>query len=314
MSLETLHRQLASIIRGKDEALRLVIATLVTGGHLLLDDLPGTGKTSLARSLGALLRVGDRPARFSRIQFTPDLLPYDVTGVDIYDPSRRRFSFVPGPVFAHVLLADEINRATPKVQSALLEVMNEGQVTVGGTSYRLDELFMVIATENPVTMEGTYPLPLAQLDRFMVRLSLGFPDEETELSILQDDPVHRALPALQPVVDRAELLAARAEVASLHCRSELARAVVRLAAATRSDARLRYGASPRASGHLLAMMRARAYLQGRDFVADEDLLALAVPVLAHRTPAASPDIEVEQVIAEHAAAVTAALREHDRVS
>ena len=291
-----------------------MLATLITGGHILLDDLPGTGKTSLARALGALISVDGQAARFRRIQFTPDLLPYDVTGVDIYDPARRRFSFVPGPVFAHILLADEINRATPKVQSALLEVMNEGQVTVGGTSYRLDELFMVIATQNPVNMEGTYPLPLAQLDRFMLRLSLGFPDEDTELSILQDDPVHRSLPDLKPVLDRRDLLALRAEVAGLHCRAELARAVVRLAAATRGDARLRYGASPRGSQHLLAMMRARAYLDGRDYVSDTDLLELAVPVLAHRCPAVAPDVDAAEVIAELAQTVVGALREHDRVS
>jgi MoxR-like ATPase len=313
VSLEAFQRQLSAVVRGTDTSLELLVAAVIAGGHVLLEDVPGTGKTILARAVAHLISTEQRDLVFRRIQFTPDLLPYDITGVDIYDPARRRFSFAPGPVFAHVVLADEINRATPKVQSALLEVMNERQVTVGGVTYPLDDLFLVIATENPVTMEGTYPLPLAQLDRFMMRLSLGYPDAETELSILADDPGRKIMPTLTPVITREELLAARKAADAVYCREDLRRAIVSVAAATREDSRLYYGVSPRANLHLLDAMRSLAYLRGREYVTDRDLKALAVPVLAHRVRPAGGEYSATEIIAEHVHVAVTQLREADGV-
>jgi MoxR-like ATPase len=313
VSLDALQRRLTTVIRGKESALELYVAAILAGGHVLLEDVPGTGKTTLARATARLISGEDGALVFRRIQFTPDLLPYDVTGVDVFDPARGRFSFAPGPIFAHVLLADEINRATPKVQSALLEVMNEGQVSVGGTTYHLDEFFLVIATENPVTMEGTYPLPLAELDRFMLRLSLGYPDPASEVSILLDDPGRRVLPTLEAVVTREEILAARRAAASVYARPELTRTIVEIADGSRRDPRLRYGVSPRGSLHLLDAMRALAFLRGRDYVSETDLLELAGPVLAHRVRPAGRDHAAEDVVAELAATAVGRLREADGV-
>lgn len=301
MAIQALYDALDRVIRGKHEVLELVLTTVVAGGHLLLEDVPGTGKTSLARAIAASIGVEGEGVVFRRIQFTPDLLPYDLTGVDIYDPGRRRFRFAPGPVFAHVVLADEINRATPKVQSALLEVMNERQVTVGGRSYPMDELFLVLATENPVSMEGTYPLPLAELDRFLMRLSLGYPDEKAELEILRDDPGRRILPTLKPVISRAQILALQADSRQLYCHPDLERAAVAISSATRRDRRLTYGASPRATLHLLDAMRALALVRGRNFVSDAELETLAAPVLAHRLRPAEPDVDPAEVVRERCA-------------
>jgi MoxR-like ATPase len=282
VSIEGVTDKLRTVIRGSESPIELLTAAVVSGGHVLLEDLPGTGKTTLVRALATLLSAGTPPAVFHRIQCTPDLLPYDVTGVDIYDPAHRRFTFRPGPVFSHLLLVDEINRATPKVQSALLEVMNEKQVTVGGQRYGLAEFFMVIATENPVGMEGTYPLPLAELDRFTMRLRLGYPDEETERSILTDDPSRTVLPSLQPEMSLEEVITLRRQAEQTYCHPEIVAAVTTIARKTREHPEIRYGVSPRGGLHLLATVRALARIRGRDYVSDIDLEDTVLPVLAHR--------------------------------
>lgn len=268
---------LAQVIRGKDRQLQQVVAAFLAGGHVLLEDLPGLGKTTLAKTLAGLIG-GD--IHFRRIQCTPDLLPYDITGVDVFNPETHAFSFQPGPVFTNILLTDEINRTTPKVQSALLEVMAENQVTVGMATHRVDELFFVIATQNPIDLHGTYQLPAAQRDRFMVQLQLGFPDAETEFAILKEDPGHTV--EVQPVVDRGEVLHARQGVRDVFVSDELIRMTSRLLQHTRHHAAFEFGASPRAGLMLLSMARGLAAVAGRGFVIDQDIVEAAPLVLAHR--------------------------------
>jgi MoxR-like ATPase len=266
-----------SVIEGKAEAVRLALTVLLAEGHVLIEDVPGVGKTMLAK---ALARSTDCSVR--RIQFTPDLLPSDITGVSAYNQERREFEFKPGPVFANIVVGDEINRASPKTQSALLECMEERQVTVDGTTYPLAPPFMVIATQNPIEMEGTYPLPEAQRDRFTARISMGYPSAESELAMLEAHGSSSPLEALEPVAraeDMRELIAA---VRRVHVADALKQYVIRLVTATRSAPELRLGASPRATLHLLRASRARAALDGRDFVIPDDVQALALPVLAHR--------------------------------
>jgi len=265
------------VVLGKSSVVRTAVVTLLAGGHLLLEDVPGVGKTALAKSLA---RAVD--SSVSRIQFTPDLLPSDVTGVSIYDRRSGEFEFRPGPVFANMLVADEINRASPKTQSALLECMEEQQVTVDSTTYRLAEPFMVLATQNPVEMEGTYPLPEAQRDRFTARVSLGYPSAAAELGMIgahaADDPVE----ALRPVCAAADVRAMIEAARTVHIADELRRYVVELVGATRSCPLVRLGASPRATLHLVRTARAMAALDGRAHVVPDDITAMAAPVLAHR--------------------------------
>ncbi len=290
------------VVEGKPDVVRLALVVLLAEGHLLIEDVPGVGKTTLAK---ALARTIDGTVR--RIQFTPDLLPSDVTGVAVYDQESRAFEFKPGAVFANVVVADEINRASPKTQSALLECMEERQVTVDGVTYELARPFMVVATQNPQEMEGTYPLPEAQRDRFTARVSMGYPDRDAELAMLDERATTDPLTALSPVIDAAGVRALVAAVGRLHVAEPLRRYVVSLVEATRRSPDLRLGASPRAGLQLLRAARATAALAGRDHVLPDDVQAMAVPVLAHRlllTPdAALARRDTQRVVTDLLAAV-----------
>jgi MoxR-like ATPase len=268
---------ISRVVEGKPDVVRLALAVLLAEGHLLIEDVPGVGKTTLAK---ALARSIDGSVR--RIQFTPDLLPSDVTGVAVYDQESRAFEFKPGAVFANIVVADEINRASPKTQSALLECMEERQVTVDGVTYELARPFMVVATQNPLEMEGTYPLPEAQRDRFTARVSMGYPDRDAELAMLDERATTDPLTDLTPVTDAAAIRRLVAAVGRLHVAEPLRRYVVSLVEATRRSPDLRLGASPRAGLQLLRAARATAALAGRDHVLPDDVQAMAVPVLAHR--------------------------------
>ncbi|MEH3079106.1 MAG: MoxR family ATPase [Quadrisphaera sp.] len=295
LSREVLER-VGRVVVGMDDALELALAALLAGGHVLFEDVPGLGKTLAARSLAAALGLD-----FRRLQCTPDLLPADITGSSVYDPAERSFAFQPGPVFTSLLLADEINRTPPKTQSALLEAMAEGQVSVEGRSHPLPRPFRVVATSNPVEHEGTYALPEAQLDRFMVRLAVGYPDRAQEQRILlnrvarQQEATH-----VDPVLDAERVLAVQAAVEAVHVDPDVAGYCVDLAAATRAHPSVQVGASPRGSQALLLVSRALAVLAGRAYVQPEDVKRAAVPVLAHRlvltTDAWAAGIETAEVV------------------
>lgn len=266
-----------TVIDGKEEAAALVLTVLLAQGHVLLEDVPGVGKTLLAKTLARTIDCS-----VTRIQFTPDLLPSDVTGVSIYNQDTHRFEFRRGPVFANIVIGDEINRASAKTQSALLECMEERQVTVDGGTYRLAEPFMVVATQNPIEMEGTYPLPEAQRDRFMARISMGYPDTSSEIDMLEAHQSTSPLDLVEPVVDVREVSAMTARVREIFVSSAVKEYTVAVGQATREHPRLRLGASPRALLQLLRAAKARAALAGRDFVLPDDVAHLADAVLAHR--------------------------------
>ena len=268
---------IAQVVLGKPEVIRLAMIALLAEGHLLIEDVPGTGKTVLAKSLARSVE-----ATVSRVQFTPDLMPSDVTGVSVYDRQTSQLEFRPGPVFANIVVADEINRASPKTQSALLECMEERQVTVDGTSYQLARPFLVLATQNPVEMEGTYPLPEAQRDRFLARLSIGYPDRAAEVGMLTDRDRVDPLDALRPVIDAATVSGLIDAAATVHLAPPLRQYVVDIVAATRAVPEVRLGASPRAVLHLARAAKVAAALDGRSFVVPDDIQRLAIPVLAHR--------------------------------
>jgi MoxR-like ATPase len=275
--LPELKTQLGRVILGKDEALDHVLVALLSGHHLLLEDVPGVGKTTLAKALARSF-AGD----FRRVQFTPDLLPTDILGSAVYNPRDGSFPFRKGPVFTNVLLADEINRASPRTQSALLEAMGEGQVSAEGETRPLPAPFLVIATQNPVEYHGTYPLPEAQLDRFGLRVSLGYPAAEEEVDVIFSQAEGHPVDALEPLLGAADVLALQAEVRKVRVERRLGRYVVALADATRRHPSIGLGCSPRGTLTLVHAAQARAFLEDRDFVVPEDVKAEAVPVLAHR--------------------------------
>ena len=294
-------KAIEAVIEGKRDAIQLTLAVLLAEGHLLIEDVPGVGKTMLAK---ALARAIDGSVR--RVQFTPDLLPSDITGVSAYNQERREFEFKPGPVFANIVLGDEINRASPKTQSALLECMEERQVTVDGTTYSLQEPFMVIATQNPVEMEGTYPLPEAQRDRFTARISLGYPPPAAEREMLDTHGSSSPLDQLRPVARASDVQDLVVAVRRVMVSDQVKDYIISLANATRTSTELRLGASPRATLHLLRASRAWAALDRRDYVIPDDVQRLARPVLAHRLlPTAEaiverhqPDQVVDRIVAQ----------------
>ncbi|MFD4675428.1 AAA family ATPase [Lentzea sp. NPDC058450] len=265
------------VLVGKPDVVRLALVTLLAEGHLLVEDVPGVGKTSLAKALARSI-----DCTVSRVQFTPDLLPSDITGSSIYNRQENDFEFRPGPIFANIVVGDEINRASPKTQSALLECMEEHQVTVDGNTYPLGSPFMVIATQNPIEMEGTYALPEAQRDRFTARVSVGYPDPQAELAMVDEHAGHNPLDDLRPVSDAAQILRLIEAVRRVHLSPEVRRYAVELVSATRRLPELRLGASPRSTLHLVRAARAQAALAGRDFVVPDDVHAVSIPVLAHR--------------------------------
>jgi MoxR-like ATPase len=290
---EELITELERAVVGKREALELVLLGVLADGHVLIEDFPGLAKTLIARSFAQAASM-----RFTRIQFTPDLMPGDVTGSSIFDQRTSDFEFRPGPVFTNLLLADEINRAPPKTQAALLEAMQERQVTIEGTTRGLERPFIVLATQNPIEYEGTYPLPEAQLDRFLLRLRVGYPSADDEWTILErrlerrEDEIE-----LTPVVDRETLLEMQRAVEDVHVTDRLGRYIVELVGVTRSSQRLQVGASPRGALALLKLARCRAALEGRDFATPDDVKQVAVPALAHRLTL-KPELWVQRISAE----------------
>jgi MoxR-like ATPase len=288
---------LGRVVHAPEETLRLCVLCLVGEGHLILEDFPGVGKTMLAKALARSLDVS-----FSRMQFTPDLLPSDVTGVNVFNQRSNEFEFRPGPVFANLLLVDEINRASPKTQAALLECMQEQQVTTDGVTNQLARPFMVMATQNPIEYEGTYPLPEAQLDRFTMRIAIGYPPLSEEAKMLTEQTADPPLDALQPVANAADAIALADEAKAIFVEESLNRYVVMLLRATRGDSRLYLGASPRAGIAILRVAKARALADGRSFLEPDDIKAVAVAVLGHRLilapEARSTGLTGEQIVRE----------------
>jgi len=294
---EKLIENLESVIVGKRQSIELIVIGLLCQGHVLIEDVPGVGKTMLARSLAKSLN-----ATFKRIQFTPDMLPSDVTGVSIYNQQKREFEFRPGPIMGQIVLADEINRATPKTQAALLEAMEEHQVTVDGMTHLLEKPFMVLATQNPIEYEGTFPLPEAQLDRFLLRVRLGYPALMDEIHVLEQQQLKHPIETLEPVFSSDEVIAAEDAVKSIFVSAPVKRYIVDLVTRTRQSNDVYLGASPRGSLSLFRAGQARAALAGRDFVLPDDVKALAQSVLAHRvivTPAARlREVSAERIVQE----------------
>lgn len=271
-----LQKTIARVIKGKEEAIRLALITLLAKGHLLIEDVPGTGKTTLAQTLARAFRCS-----FQRVQFTSDMLPSDVIGISVFNPSRDEFEFRPGPLFANIVLADEINRTTPKTQSALLEAMNESQVTVDNHTHPLPHPFLVIATQNPIEHHGTYPLPESQLDRFLMRIRMGYPARESEKQILRNNG-SAALEEIPPVMDAGEVAAMQQAVTRVRVDESLLDYMLEIAERTRHSEQLSLGVSPRGTVMLQRAAQARAFLEGRDYCVPDDFKQLMLPVFAHR--------------------------------
>ena len=277
-AIEAVLREMNQVIHGKDQVVSLVVSSVIAGGHVLLEDVPGVAKTLIARSLASVLGM-----EFARIQFTPDLLPSDIIGMNVWDPENRQMNFKKGPVFTNVLLADELNRASPKTQSALLEAMAESQVTVDGTTYALPDPFVVIATQNPIEFEGTYPLPEAQVDRFLASTTVGYPSEADERRVVLDHlATGTANTAASRILDRGQLIQARTTLERIYLSEPIVDYIVALTRFTRDRASVSLGASPRGSVALALLARASAAVAGRDFVAPQDVKAMATPALGHR--------------------------------
>jgi len=274
---QNIEANISRVLFGKQKTVRLMLCCLLAGGHILLEDVPGTGKTSMVRALAASLDAQDK-----RVQFTPDLLPSDITGINFYRQQTGEFVLRKGPIFANFVLADEINRATPRTQAALLECMEEGQATIDGETMPLPEVFMVLATMNPIEFQGTFPLPEAQIDRFMMKLHPGYPDEADERLIVQKICAPAGSQALTPVASPADIIAARKEIAGVQVSDAIRDYIVRIVRATRESDKIKLGVSPRGTVALTRACRALAAMQGRDFVIPDDVNELAVPVLAHR--------------------------------
>ncbi|WP_028647746.1 MoxR family ATPase [Nocardiopsis sp. CNT312] len=293
---DRIRHAIGTVIEGKPELLRIALTVLLAEGHLLIEDVPGVGKTMLAKALGQAVDCS-----VQRIQFTPDLLPSDITGVNVYHQDRNAFEFSPGPVFANIVLGDEINRASPKTQAALLECMEERQVSVDGRSRTLERPFMVVATQNPSDMEGTYALPEAQRDRFMARVSVGYPAPQAELDMIDSHSARSPLADLAPVSTSSQIRHLAEQVGAIHVAPGMRRYVVDLVNSTRTSPDLHLGASPRATLHLVRAARAYAALDGRHYIVPDDVQALAVPVLAHRLILA-PEARMERMSAEQVVA------------
>jgi len=301
--IEELKAGIGKVIKGKDEIITLFVSAFLTGGHVLLDDIPGVGKTTMVKALAKLIQkksIQDQivQTEFKRLQCTPDLLPYDITGVDVFNAKTQSFEFMPGPVFCDIFLADELNRTPPKVQAALLEVMEERQVTIGRQTHKLSDLFFTAATQNPVETLGTYPLPPAQLDRFMVSLSLGYPNDEAALQILQGNPAVAALNSLTPVVYAEDIFLSRKEQETVFCHPELQKALIDICNATRLHSDIELGASPRSSLQFLQLAKTTALANGRTWVEDTDFIYIAPSVLAHRCIFKTEKINAKEIIAE----------------
>ncbi|MCL4133513.1 UNVERIFIED_CONTAM: hypothetical protein GTU68_066284 [Idotea baltica] len=297
-TLRTLRSGLSEVIRGRDDTIKLVLTGLVADGHVLIEDYPGSGKTTLAKALG------DAIAPFRRIQFTPDLLPTDVLGVNVFEPQSGTFRFQPGPVFSHIVLADEINRTGPKVQAAFLECMAERQVTIDNVTHPLDELFFVMGTQNPLDLAGTYPLPLVQLDRFLLKIPMSYVDAETELDIVSNSAEIKSLSAnVSPIVSRESIINARKAAEQVHVHDAILKSIVEIVQASRDTPLLQHGASTRAAIMLKRALGAWALTEGRDYVSEDDLKFLSPFVLQHRLKfhpgAGDPSEAFEEFIAPH---------------
>jgi MoxR-like ATPase len=285
-------RNVSRVILGKEQAIQQTLLALLCEGHLLIEDVPGLGKTMLARSIATSIGCS-----FNRIQFTPDMLPSDVTGVSVYNQKNQEFEFRPGPIFAQIVLADEINRATPKTQAALLEAMEERQVTIDGVTYEMQRPFLVLATQNPIEYEGTFPLPEAQVDRFIMRIHLGYPDRRHEIAMLDSQQDHHPIQDLEQVVSREDLVRAQQAVKQVYVDDQIKEYIVAITEATREHPDVYLGASPRGSLALYKTARALAAVQNREFVLPDDIKSLAIPTLAHRI-IISPSARIKNISSE----------------